>query len=138
MKIILSCLIFLTMITNPIDKYKWKNRLILIFAESETEMTDQVNILNKEKKGLKDRDLLIFTIGKEKATDPQGNSLSPQQQEWLSKEFNPGRKPFAVVLIGKDGTEKLTEYALLSTDKLFSTIDVMPMRQQEMKDDYRK
>jgi hypothetical protein len=39
---------------------------------------------------------------------------------------------FSVVLIGKDGGEKLRRNSLLSTRELFAIVDAMPMRRAEM------
>ena len=44
-----------------------------------------------------------------------------------------GRTPFEIVLIGKDGGEKLRQGQVLSSEKLFGLIDAMPMRQAERK-----
>ena len=41
--------------------------------------------------------------------------------------------PFEVVLIGLDGGVKLRQTLVLSCQKLFGTIDVMPMRRAEMR-----
>ncbi|MFZ4681470.1 MAG: DUF4174 domain-containing protein [Terrimicrobiaceae bacterium] len=39
---------------------------------------------------------------------------------------------FSVVLIGKDGGEKLRRNSVLSTRELFAIVDAMPMRRAEM------
>lgn len=39
---------------------------------------------------------------------------------------------FSIVLIGKDGGEKLRRNGLLSCDELFAVVDAMPMRRTEM------
>lgn len=41
-------------------------------------------------------------------------------------------KGFSIVLIGKDGGEKLRRNSLLTTRELFSLVDAMPMRKAEM------
>ncbi len=40
---------------------------------------------------------------------------------------------FTVILVGKDGSEKLRSQNLLTTEKLFALIDSMPMRRGEMR-----
>lgn len=45
-----------------------------------------------------------------------------------------GSKVFSVVLIGKDGGEKLRRATPLLPSELFAIVDAMPMRQAEMKD----
>ena len=44
-----------------------------------------------------------------------------------------GTKSFSVVLIGKDGGEKLRRATPLSPDELFAIVDAMPMRRAEMR-----
>jgi len=41
-------------------------------------------------------------------------------------------RAFSVVLIGKDGGEKLRRDSFLSTRELFAFVDAMPMRRAEM------
>jgi hypothetical protein len=43
-------------------------------------------------------------------------------------------KTFSVVLIGKDGGEKLRRATPLSPDELFAIVDAMPMRRAEMRE----
>ncbi len=43
-------------------------------------------------------------------------------------------KTFSVVLIGKDGGEKLRRTTPLSPEELFAIVDAMPMRRDEMRE----
>jgi hypothetical protein len=40
-----------------------------------------------------------------------------------------------VILVGKDGTEKRRNAAPVTARSIFDTIDAMPMRQREMRED---
>jgi hypothetical protein len=51
------------------------------------------------------------------------------------ENFNIGQSNFYAILIGKDGSEKLRSASAIDTEKLFGTIDAMPMRRQEMKNE---
>lgn len=42
-------------------------------------------------------------------------------------------KSFSVVLIGKDGGEKLRRTAVVAPEELFALVDAMPMRRAEMR-----
>lgn len=45
-----------------------------------------------------------------------------------------GKRPrFEAVLVGKDGGEKLHSTTPLTPERLFETVDAMPMRRQEMR-----
>ena len=52
----------------------------------------------------------------------------------LRVEYLTGADEFAVVLIGRDGGEKLRRASPISAEELFATIDEMPMRRRELRD----
>lgn len=54
--------------------------------------------------------------------------------ERLRQQFGITTEDFAVILVGKDGTEKQRSQTLIDPATIFSAIDAMPMRQQEMRD----
>lgn len=51
----------------------------------------------------------------------------------MIRRFDPD-DGLTVVLVGLDTTEKLRTNGVLGADKLFDTIDAMPIRQREMDD----
>lgn len=68
------------------------------------------------------------------------NSPSPTQAmftdsgaEAARRRFNVAPADFAVILIGKDGGEKLRSTKPLSVEKLRDVLDAMPTRQQEIR-----
>jgi hypothetical protein len=54
--------------------------------------------------------------------------------EVARREFGIGRGDFAVVLVGKDGGEKLRSTEPLRSRDLLDRIDAMPMRRREMRE----
>jgi hypothetical protein len=60
-------------------------------------------------------------------------SMTAAEQAATRKRFHIAPNAFTVILIGKDGGEKLRSSIPLSVDTLRSTIDAMPMRQDEMR-----
>ncbi len=52
----------------------------------------------------------------------------------LRERFDVPRGAFRVVLVGKDGTEKRRAPKPVPARSLFDTIDAMPMRQREMRE----
>ncbi len=59
--------------------------------------------------------------------------MSPDEQAAARRRFHVRPNDFTVILIGKDGGEKLRSHQPVSLDILRSTIDAMPMRQEEMR-----
>ena len=84
------------------------NRVLVITAPSREDETyqQQAAELVAEWSGLVERDFVVQT------------------------RFN--ARAFSVVLIGKDGGEKLRRDTVLTTRELFAIVDAMPMRRAEM------
>lgn len=120
---------------NPLEPYKWKNRVLLVFADSQSKITEQMQLWKDHQIRLDDRDLVIFQFHNKLGKAPNNIVLKAKQINWFYDEFVEQPVDFKVILIGKDGTVKLEQNDYLSTDKLFSTIDAMPMRQREMAND---
>ncbi|WP_421799811.1 DUF4174 domain-containing protein [Haliscomenobacter sp.] len=119
-----------TLFAQPLDQYRWKNRILLVFAPDpqDQHLKDQLSLLNASRAGLVDRDLKVIVL------DPKSNtSLPTADSKHLYQVYKVEKDTFRVLLIGKDGTEKLrTSQPILPID-LFRIIDAMPMRQSEMK-----
>ena len=52
----------------------------------------------------------------------------------LRVEYSTGADEFAVVLIGRDGGEKLRSAEPVTVEELFGKIDGMPMRRRELRE----
>ena len=117
---------------DPLQKYRWENRILLIFRDHKetSRATTQMRLFEKEKDGFVERDLLFFLLSPD---EKAGNPFSLQEEKQIRKRFNPGDQPFLVVLIGKDGGKKLSTEEILTIKELFDTIDAMPMRRSEMR-----
>jgi len=122
--------------TGPraLEQYKWEQRLFIVFADTDSSnlYKKQIKELRDHEDGLQDRDLKILHL----FIDDQSHSgVTPLPEETvgtLYQTYDIAKGDFVVILIGKDGTEKLRARSPLPTDKLFSVIDAMPMRQREM------
>lgn len=114
-------------------KHQWKDRLILIVAEQKNEkFQQQLTELQKHPQGLNERKLVIYQILPEKYT------TGIEEENWkissdLYSTYKALKSDFRVILIGLDGGEKLKQTEVLSAEKLFNTIDSMPMRQSEIR-----
>ena len=118
-----------------LNTYQWKNRLLLLFASSEE---DQAYLtlkkeIDRQAMEVKDRDLLVFYVLERGESRLDKERLTPDQALFLKKRLSvpPGR--FTIILIGKDGGEKIRQESPVDLKEIFATIDAMPMRQQEMK-----
>ncbi|MDR9419652.1 DUF4174 domain-containing protein [Gracilimonas sp.] len=139
--ILLVSLLFTSMISTAqdfnIDDHKWKDRVLLIFSPNtyNQDYRDQVDYLDDAQEGIKERDLKAYYVLKESSASVRGQVLENEDSDYIRSEYGISPSDFTVILIGKDGTEKLRIEEALSTKRLFKEIDAMPMRKLEMKDD---
>ena len=57
----------------------------------------------------------------------------------LCKKYKVDRQTdFTLIMVGKDGSEKLRTHSLLPIKKLIALKDAMPMRKEEMRNTERK
>lgn len=136
--IVLSfCMMFF--LQQPVDlelsKFRWKNRIMLIFSTSEdgSPSTHQKKILLQDEAGLLERDLLIFEILKDQSITELIHEKHYRYSPQFWRSLGPSKPVFTVLLIGKDGTEKLRSHTVVTTKELYAVIDAMPMRRSEMK-----
>ena len=121
-----------------LSKYLWRHRLLLIFSPSaQTPAFQQLaSQLKQQRGGVADRDLIVFSLISNGQSRVGGDVLSRQEVENLRQRFQVTPDEFRVVLLGKDGTVKLSETEIKLSD-VFALIDSMPMRQREMREKAR-
>ena len=134
---IISCLFVLTGNSQNLEEHKWKNRVLIINTTDATasNFTNQLKEFKDSSNKLKGRKLVIYQIINSEYTVVNylnGKRKRGKVSEEL-KHFFVKNNPFEVVLIGLDGTIKLRTNQILKKEDLFSIIDSMPMRRNEMK-----
>lgn len=120
-----------------LEDYQWKNRLVLLFAPSKKSPAyeQQMRLLESaEQAALADRDLLVVRLLHEGQSHAGHQPVRAQDARALRERFEVAPDAFAVLLLGKDGTEKRRSVAPVQPQALFEQIDAMPMRQREMND----
>jgi len=123
------------------DRY----RPVLVFAPSPVKpFIQQVRILVNGRHEARERDIVLVLLpmkerdgswaqGLDDPGELQVGVMSPAEQAAARRRFHIHPDDFTVILIGKDGGEKLRSHQPVSLDTLRSTIDAMPMRQEEMR-----
>lgn len=119
---------------NPLLKHQWKKRIIIVSASSPKHIgyREQQALLSQNKKGMKERDLIIYRLYNDHWLDPQENALTESEAKAIREAYALPINEFMVVLIGKDGGVKLRERDPVETRTIFQLIDSMPMRKQEI------
>ena len=123
-----------------LSDYRWKHRLLFIFAPSVTDATFLAldKRLSQSSPEIEDRDVIIFRIIENSDSRVADKLLSPEDAEALRRRFATAPGRFTVVLVGKDGGVKLVGDRDVDLQSIFRLIDSMPMRQQEMRNNQSK
>lgn len=123
-------------ISRFMERYLWEKRVLLIFTPSleDGSYLEQKALLEQAaaQGALAERDMVTITLARRDRVMIDGEAVPRLFAKPFYEFYDVGRDSFTVILIGKDGTEKLRSYPPVETDTLFKLIDSMPMRQQEM------
>ena len=129
------CVLFIWSSVNAqeLSEFRWKNRLVILATDSieSTVYKAQVSDLRADMDGLNIRKLIVITL----TPTLQKTGISAADFETIHpdyKKFISGKSSFKFYLIGLDGGIKFSSDKKVSNDALFSIIDVMPMRRQEI------
>lgn len=109
--------------TNFLEKYKWKNRVVLLFAPDyeDQKLKKQLAAIKLAEQGYKERSIRIVTCATDSAV-----------VQALRNRFEINSNQFLFLLIGKDGSEKMRSEEMVTPLVFFSFIDKMPMRRWEI------
>ncbi|MGC1503012.1 MAG: DUF4174 domain-containing protein [Sulfitobacter sp.] len=117
-----------TMLFAPADmadlsEFRWKKRPVLVFADSADDpaFIEQMELLRAREEELLKRDVIVLTD-----TDPAARSA-------LRLQMRP--RGFMLVLVGKDGGNKLRKPFPWDVREITRSIDKMPMRQREIREE---
>ncbi len=109
------------------------NRVLLVIAPSDADprFKRQLALLRGHAAEMKERDLVL--VANLVHAGPPAPYLVDNDALATRHRFHVEDGDFAVLLLGKDGDEKLRSATPIPMARLNRTIDAMPMRQQEMK-----
>lgn len=119
--------------SQSIGDLKWKNRVIMLHSDNinNSQLTEQLKILDIQSPDWKDRKLKIFIVlpeGVRTNNEGQWIVLENFDSEKAGEKIN---KPFDFRLIGLDGTVKFKSSSPLSQKEINAIVDSMPMRRAE-------
>ncbi|MEY8019642.1 DUF4174 domain-containing protein [Muriicola sp. SD30] len=122
-------LINYTMISQDLNAYRWKNRILLLCDSGEgLEKTKaQLQLFSSYQKELEERDLIILIYDGNTVKDKKFRTVSGVSKNEIEFEQE------GVFLIGKDGGVKLESGFYADPIAIFDLIDSMPMRRGEMR-----
>ncbi|MBP0437246.1 DUF4174 domain-containing protein [Tianweitania sediminis] len=118
---------------GPLAAYQWKKRVLLIFGE-EAEVAQQDGRFAEQQSQANERDLVVLSIVGNLVADGVSRERLPTASALRTRFRVDENADLTVVLVGKDGGEKLRETELIEPETVFDLIDSMPMRRSEMRD----
>lgn len=107
---------------DDLSEFRWKKRPVLVFADSAEDpaFIAQMEFLHAREEELTARDIIVLTDTDPAARSPLRLSMRP--------------RGFMLVLVGKDGGNKLRKPFPWDVREIIRSIDKMPMRKREIQE----
>ena len=117
--------------------YQWENRLLVVSssAPDEPKFARQLQQVAATGREFGERDLVLISLATDGMSLAGKRKLDPTQVEEIRAALGIDAGAFAVLLVGKDGTVKLSKNSIVPMDDIYALIDKMPMRQREIQRD---
>ena len=118
-----------------LSQFKWKNRLLFLFAEDASDplFKNLQSQIMAQKTEVDDRDLIVFEVPSKDPARMGTTPLDRQQADSIRNHFDIPSNSFSLILVGKDGGIKLKREDRVDLREVFGLIDSMPMRQNEIR-----
>lgn len=121
---------------DPLAKFKWQNRVLLVFepVQDSAYPSEFDHQLTTQLCGLQDRDLIVVRVPASTDVPIDSKPETSDHSMSLRQRYSVSGDAFSVILIGKDGGEKLRSDERVNLGEIFALIDTMPMRRAEMRE----
>jgi len=121
---------------DGMERFRWANRpLVVIAPDADNDgLRRQRDIADANEAGFRERAVVVISVPGEGPVRVDGEPAPDLTASALRARFDVGRDAFRALLVGKDGTVKLARPEPIPAAVLFRTIDAMPMRQREMRE----
>jgi hypothetical protein len=117
-----------------LSDYRWERRPLLLFAPTDNDprLIETLSRIEASRCDFVDRDMVIGQVVTEGRSTLDGQVINADESQRLAKQYAIGENTFSVLLIGKDGGEKLRVNEVPDLQAIYAVIDGMPMRSREM------
>ena len=114
--------LFVSMDEVDLDDFKWRNRPVVVFAESELDpaFTTQMELLRAREDELRARDVVVII------------DTTPEPLSDLRRRLRP--RGFMLVIINKEGTVNVRKPFPWDVREISRSIDKMPIRKREIRE----
>ena len=113
--------------------FRWERRPLLVFAPSDSDprLVETLSRIEASRCDFDGRDMVLGQVVTKGNSTLDGQSIDADESRRLANQFAIGANAFSVVLIGKDGGEKLRVDEVPDLRRIYAVIDGMPMRSRE-------
>ena len=122
----------LLMKSQELSSFRWSNRLLLVMSNdpNNPEVRRQISLFANDSLDLAERKLMLLQVFPEHYLMGSNNFVRRQTGE-IYFDYKTSERPFEVVLLGLDGSEKLRRFEIISPPDLYAIIAAMPKRRSE-------
>ena len=122
-------------LSMDLNQYKWKNRLLFIFAPQEGDSFYRAlqRQNSTQQAQVSERDLVVFRILETGPSFMETTRIDPKTAAAIRTKFAAPPGQFTCILVGKNGGIKLRQDSQVKLEEVFNLIDAMPMRREEMR-----
>jgi hypothetical protein len=122
-----------TAVAAELGDYLWKSRPLVLFAPTDNDprLAETLDRIDASRCDVVDRDMVIGVVVAEGNSTLDGQAIGFEEAQRLKNRYAIGENAYTVLLIGKDGGEKLRLNEVPDLGAIFAVIDGMPMRSRE-------
>lgn len=119
-----------------LDQYQWQRRLLVVSApgRDDPRLRDQLDGVSATRQAFEERDMVLVVLLDDGPSSAGDRILADAEIAAARESLGIRPASFALRLIGKDGTVKLARSDAASMAGIYTLVDSMPMRRQEMRD----
>jgi hypothetical protein len=117
-----------------LDDYRWERRPFLVFAPTaeEPQLVETLRRIEASRCEFAAREMVLGVVVAEGTSTLDGRPVSADDARGLASRFGIDLNAVTALLIGKDGGVKRRVSGIPDMPAIYSLIDGMPMRGQEM------
>jgi NADH dehydrogenase [ubiquinone] 1 alpha subcomplex assembly factor 1 len=117
-----------------LSQYQWQNRVLIASADApnDPQLVSLEDERAKTGEEFADRDLILVTLLSTGESMAGNRVLTPDEVASARETLGLTTTDFALRLIGKDGTVKLSTDSAVPIAEVYALIDTMPMRRNEL------
>ena len=118
-----------------LSQLEWQHRVLVLSAATadDPDYKQQLQDLRASTDEFADRDMVLVTLLDDSNSMAGDRSLTAYEVAAMRSSLKIGPGAFALRLIGKDGSVKLSSASATSITEIYALIDTMPMRRQELR-----